>query len=66
MLIATLLAVLSAWWLARRLAAPLERLARIAARLRRARLHYGHGTLDASDDAAAIVAHVLGQLPARC
>ena len=32
-LIATLLAALSAWWLARRLAAPLERLARIAARL---------------------------------
>lgn len=32
-LIATLLAILAAWWLARRLAAPLERLARIAARL---------------------------------
>lgn len=32
-LIATLLAVLAAWWLARRLAAPLEGLARVAARL---------------------------------
>ena len=32
-LIATLLAVLAAWWLARRLAAPLEHLARVAARL---------------------------------
>lgn len=32
-LIATLLATLAAWWLARRLAAPLERLARIAGRL---------------------------------
>lgn len=32
-LLATLLAVLAAWWLARRLAAPLERLAQVAARL---------------------------------
>lgn len=36
---------------------------RVARRFRRARLHYGHGTLDASDDAAAIVAHVLRQAP---
>ena len=32
-LVAVLLAVFAAWWLARRLAAPLERLARVAARL---------------------------------
>ena len=37
--------------------------ARIARRFRRARLHYGHGTLEANDDAAAIVAHVLGVAP---
>jgi ribosomal protein L3 glutamine methyltransferase len=38
-------------------------LERIGRRFRRARLHYGHGTLDADDDAAAIVAHVLGVAP---
>lgn len=37
--------------------------ARISRRFRRARLHYGHGTLDAGDDAAAIVAHVLKAEP---
>jgi ribosomal protein L3 glutamine methyltransferase len=38
-------------------------LERTARRLRSARLHYGHGTVDAGDDAAAIVAHVLQQAP---
>ena len=32
-------------------------------RLRRARLHYGHGTLAAGDDAAALLAHGLGVPP---
>ena len=32
-------------------------------RLRRAQLHYGHGTLDAGDDAAALLAHGLGVPP---
>lgn len=41
----------------------LELLARIARRLARARLHYGHGTLSAADDAAAIVAYVLRVAP---
>lgn len=40
-----------------------ELLQRVARRLRRARLHYGHGTLDAGDDAAAIIAHVLRVAP---
>lgn len=40
-----------------------ELLGRVTRRFRRARLFYGHGTLEAGDDAAALLVHALGSEP---